>query len=255
LGLAILMLGVVACGADAGAGSTTSTAAPSTSTTLVASTTTATQQEQTTSTTTPETTTTSGAGALPGEPVEFGPAEGDVVAVVGVAHDDVLNLRAAPGADQPILERIPPLYDSLTALGMTRQLPGSAWIAVDYEGTEGWVNLRYIAFLGATTDQTASIIASLGETPSAASMEALGLLVAESVASHEDPVSAIVITVAATLGDLGEVTYDVIGLGDDAVRGLRLHVFGQPVGEEFTLKTVEMTALCARGADEAGACV
>jgi hypothetical protein len=86
-------------------------------------------------------------------------------------------------------------------------------------------------------------------------MEALGLLVAESVASHEDPVSDIVLTVAATVGDLGEVTYDVVGLADDAVRGLRLHVFGEPEGEEFTLKSVEMTALCARNADQAGACV
>jgi hypothetical protein len=259
LGLTILMLGVAACGTDAGAGSTTSTASPSTSTTEPATTTstrptTITASPPSTSTTEPGTTTSIAPG-LPGEPVELGPVEGDVVAVIGVAHDDVLNLRAAPGVDQPILEGIPPLYDSLAALGRTRQLPGSLWIAVDYDGTDGWVNLRYIAYLGATTDETASIIASLGETPSAGTMEALGLMVAESVASFEDPVSDVVLTAAPTLGDLGEVTYDVVGLGDDAVRGLRLHVFGQPEGEEFTLKTVEITALCGRNVDDAGACV
>jgi hypothetical protein len=61
--------------------------------------------------------------------------------------------------------------------------------------------------------------------------------------------------VAPSVGDLGEVTYDVIGLGDDAVRGLRLHVFGQPIDEGFSLKTVEMTALCGRGADDDGGCI
>jgi enoyl-CoA hydratase len=38
-------------------------------------------------------------GGLPGEPIDFGPAAGDVLAVIGVSHDDVLNLRSAPGAE------------------------------------------------------------------------------------------------------------------------------------------------------------
>jgi hypothetical protein len=72
--------------------------------------------------------------------------------------------------------------------------------------------------------------------------------------ASEEPESDIVLTSAPDVGDLGEVTYDVVGLGDDAVRGVRLHVFGQPVDEAFTLHTVEMTALCGRGEDQ-GACV
>jgi hypothetical protein len=178
-----------------------------------------------------------------------------VLGVIGVAHDDVLNLRAAPGASQPILERIPPLYESLIALGHTRDLGQAFWIEVDYDGTEGWVNLRYVAFLGATTDETASIIDNLGETPAARTMAQLGLTVAESLASPADPKSEIVLTAAPTTGDLGEVTYDVVGLGDDAVRGVRVHVFGQPQGEEFVLKTVEMTTLCGRGVTDDGFCI
>jgi hypothetical protein len=166
----------------------------------------------------------------------------------------VLNLRAKPGASQDIVAGIPPTYADLVALGETRQLPGGMWIAVDYGTRTGWVNLRYIGYLGATTDPTATIVANLGSTPTAETMLELGRIVAESLASDE-PASDLVVSVAPSVGDLGEVTYDVIGLGDDAVRGLRLHVFGQPIDEGFSLKTVEMTALCGRGADDDGGCI
>ena len=67
-------------------------------------------------------------------------------------------------------------------------------------------------------------------------------------------------------GDVGEVTYDVIGLADDSVAGVRLHVFGAPTDADlprsallqassFTLKTVETTALCGRGVTLDGLCV
>lgn len=81
----------------------------------------------------------------------------------------------------------------------------------------------------------------------------LGLIVAESVAS-EEPESDIVLVVNESLGDLGEVTYDVIGLGDDATAGLRLHVFGEPVSDGFSLTAVEVTPLCGRGVSQ-GLCL
>jgi hypothetical protein len=199
-------------------------------------------------------TTTTLASGLPGDPIDFGPGEGDILAVIGVAHDDVLNLRAAPGASQDIIAGIPPTYAALVAVGETRQLPGAMWIAVDYAARSGWVNLRYVGYLGDTVDATATIVDSLGETPVADTMLELGLTVAESLVSA-DPASDMVVSVAPSAGDLGEVTYDVIGLEDDAVRGLRVHVFGQPVDEGFSLRTVEVTALCGRGADDDGACV
>ncbi|HEX6145800.1 MAG TPA: SH3 domain-containing protein [Acidimicrobiia bacterium] len=250
LWIATSTLMLAACGGDAGSTTTSSLVSTTTrpTTTLVTTT-----VSPASSTTEGGTTTTTTSGDLPGERIDFGPAAGDTVAVIGVAHDDVLNLRAAPGADQRIVERIPPRYDSLTALGHTRDLSTSFWIEVEYQGSTGWVNYRFIAFLGETTDATASVIEELGQTPSAETMLELGLIVAESMAS-EEPESDIVVTSAPEEGDLGEVTYDVVGLGDDAVRGVRLHVFGQPDGGAFTLHTVEMTTLCGRGED-GGACV
>ena len=164
----------------------------------------------------------------------------------------MLNLRAAPGADQEILAGIPPLYDELIALGQTRELPRSFWIAVDYEGTEGWVNLRYAGRLGQTSDATSNVVEELGETPSAGTMLELGMIVAG--AFGFDPAD-VVVTSAPTSGDPGEVTLDLLGLADDSVTGSRVHVVGQASGSGFTLDTVELTLICARGVDGDGFCV
>jgi hypothetical protein len=173
--------------------------------------------------------------------------------VIGVRHDDVLNLRAGPGVGQPIEDEIPPTFDDLVAEGNTRELPSSFWLQVDFEGTVGWVNMTYVGYQGDTNDDTARLISELGERPSAASMTALGELIAEQYASDE-PESDIVQVTPVGSGDLSEVTYDVIGLGDDAVRGVRLHVFAESSGGRFSLRTVEVTLICGRGVDD-GSCV
>ncbi len=227
--IAVVSMVAAACG-DGGA-DTTTTQPPTTTTT-----------EPTTTTTEPTTTT------LPGEPIDIGPGAGDVIAVIGVAHDDVLNVRVAPGTDQRIVDELGPLADDVVALGNARSLTQSIWIEVDTGEVTGWVSLSFIGYLGQVTDETAAIIGRLGETPEAETMLDLGLIVAEAVASV-DPASSIVMSVAPSVGNLGEVTYDVIGLGDDAVRGLRLHIFGTPSEsqEGFVLGSVEQTLLCGRG--------
>lgn len=260
--LATVALLAAACGGDSGADSTTSTSisTPSTtSTSAVGSTTTTTPPPATTttvgattSTTSAETTSTTG---LPGEPVDFGPAEGDVLMVIGVRHDDVLNLRAGPGTNQAIRDEIPPTFDDLVARGNTRELPSSLWVEVSYENTTGWVSLRFVGYEGDTTDETARIVSELGETPVESTMTALGELVAEQFASQDEPEPDIVQVTQVTTGDLAEVSYDVVGLGDDAVRGLRLHVFAEQGSGGFSLKSVEVTLICGRGADGDGACV
>ena len=259
--IVLLALTAAACGNDAGEATTTSTptstttslsptttAAPTTSTTADPATTTTTV-EVTTTTAPPSPTTT----ALAGNPIDFGPAEGDVLMVIGVRHDDVLNLRAGPGANQPIEDEIPPTFDDLVAEGNTRELPSSFWLEVDYDGTVGWVHMSYIAYQGDTYDDTSQIISDMGERPTESSMTALGKLIAEQYVS-EEPESDVVQVTPVTTGDLAEVTYDVVGLGDDAVRGVRLHVFAEEDGAGFSLRTLEVTLLCGRGVDD-GACV
>lgn len=201
-----------------------------------------------TSTTGPAPTTT-----LPGDPIDLGwPAPGDVLAVVGVAHDDVLNLRQAPGTDQAILAGLSPTAADLVATGRSRSLPNSIWHEVAAGELTGWVSGSFLAYSGGTDDVTAAIVSEIGR-PTAASMEALGRLVAEQ-AGDED-LSRITVTVAASSGDLGDVTLDVVGSGDDSVRGVRLVVFGEPVTDGYSLRSVEQTVLCGRGVTEDGLCI
>jgi len=249
LGLALL---AAACGSTSE--TTTSADASNTATTTAASSTTttsagtATGTDLTTTTAVAATTTT-----LAGVPTDLGPASGDVLAVVGIAHDDVLNVRAAPGAFNPILDTIEPT-GTASATGTARDLGRAIWFEHDTGDAVGWSNLSFAAYAGGTDDATEEVVSLLGEIPIAESMGALGLIVAGSLASSE-PASRIVMSVAPTQGELGEVTYDVIGLGDDSVYGYRLHIFGEEVTDGFSLNTVERTALCSRGVDADGLCV
>jgi hypothetical protein len=172
---------------------------------------------------------------------------------MGVAHDDVLNLRAAPGASQTILETIHPTYADLLARGATRSLSSGFWVQVDYRGTVGWAHLGYLGYAGAVEDITADVLDEMGSRPSATTMTALGRMVAESLAIDEPP-SDIVRVTPVVSGDLHEVSYDVVGFADDAIRGVRVHVFGEPTAAGFALRTVEMMVICGRGVDD-GVCV
>lgn len=251
LALSMLMAG---CGIDSGATTSPPTTTPTTSTAPSTTLPPATTMPPTTTlpptTTVPAPTTTT----IPGEPIDFGPRAGDVLMVIGVRYDDVLNLRAAPGATRPILDEIPPTEMGLVALGETRTVPGAFWIKVRYEGTEGWVHLGYVAYAGDVDDQTAYVVDTLHGYPTAATMAELGEIIAATFES-DDVESKVVQVNPVTVGDLAEVTFDVIGLADDAVGGVRLHVFAEKVSDGFNFKAVEVMLICSRGVDDDGACV
>ena len=236
---------ITACGDDSE--STTSTSAAKSSTTAGSGT----GDDGST------TTTAGGDGELAGEPFDNGPAAGEMLAVVGVAHDDVLNVRSLPGAEEEAIADLGPTDADLVATGRARLLPESIWYEVEAGGETGWVNAHYVAHLGDTTDITSEVRSS-AEVPSIVSdMEDLGTAVAAAVTAPVDGGEGNVETVMVvepSTGDLGEVTYDVIGYPDDALYGQRLHVFGTPgEGGGFDLKTVESTLLCRRGVS-AGLC-
>ena len=253
--VAVLALVAAACGSSGDAG-TTSTAAPQATTTTAApaattTTTSAPSTDTTVSSAPPATTTT-----LPGEPAEIFPRAGDRLGVVAVAHNDVLNLRSGPGTDNPVLLQLPGTTNNLIATGQGRKISQTVWYQVTVDGVPGWVSSRFVAFLGIVNDTTSQIVDKFGTIPVAENMTDLGSLVAGLEAS-EDVTSRIRLTVAPTVGDLGEVTYDVVDVADDSLFGLRLHIFGEVTesGEAFSLKTVEATALCFRGVTSDGLCV
>jgi hypothetical protein len=194
--------------------------------------------------------------SLPGEPAVFGPMEGAQVAVVGVAHTATAALLAEPAEDADIVAELPADADGLEATGVNRTVGSGTWFEVSYDGDTGWLDARQAGELGATDDATAELIARVGDTPMSATIEELGDLVAVEFSSQEPP-SRVAQSTAASEGDLHEVTFDVIGLGDDATLGFRLHVFGDPTLQpgQVALKSVERTAICARGVTDDGWCV
>lgn len=240
--------------------STTSTTIPeSTSSTSPDSTSSTSSSTSSTSTSSTSSSTTSTTGVttttLPGEPFDIVPADGVLLAVIGVAFDDVLNVRSGPGTSFGIVATLAPTGTMLST-GEARLLTRSIWYRVSTGSVTGWVNSSFTGQLGLVDDVTSAVVADLGGIPEADTMLELGRIVAEARASV-DPPSRITVTVAPTVGDLGEVTYDIVGVGDDAVLGERLHVFGQPTdsGDGFSLKSVESQVLCGRAVTDDGLCV
>lgn len=203
--------------------------------------------------------TTAARGELPGERIEIFPYEGATLAVVGVAADDVLNVRTGPGPDFDVAYTLAPTVQDSTATGVNRQLDGGQiWAEIVHDGRTGWANTSFLLQPGQVTDETAALYPTPADRPSAETLMQLAQLVADRV-DAEEPASEVVVIDGPNVGDsdeLSEVTVDVIGLADDALGGLRLHLFAEEDagGESFTLRTVEQQLLCLRGVTAEGSC-
>lgn len=202
------------------------------------------------------TSTTTASSDLPGERIEIFPYEGTTVAVVGVPADDVLNVRAAPDPAAEVVAELDPLADGMTATGHNRQLAADAlWAQIDTGDVRGWVNATFLGHVGATEDATAGLYPSPEDRPLADTLTLLAEEVADAVAQADGAGPRIVIVDGPSVGDLGEVTVDVLGFPDDSVLGLRLRIFAEEEGgEAFRLRMVESTTLCRRGVSD-GLCV
>ena len=230
--------------------------------------------------------------SLPGEPYEWGPDEGTLLSVVGVPHDEVLIVHDVPSGqiiatldisnpyESQLLVREAPSgeviasFDAPTggivATGRTRRVPDAAWTEAVWDevrvaGLTGWARAAYLAPMGLTDDLTAHLIDLLGERPEADTLVQLALIVGAAMASEEPPSRVVVVTRPIVFEALGEVTVDVLNIGDDSLLGFRLHVFATPGAEDwmsedpgpFTLRTVGRTVLCysSRGVTADGLCV
>ncbi len=177
------------------------------------------------------------------------PGEGAILGVVGVRHDDMLNIRSGPDVTFDVIATLEPNQTGIAGTGEGWQLPsGSVWWRIEADGVDGWANQQFLSRLGGADDLTSFVVGELGEIPVAETMLDLGLIVANTFADA-DSGSHVVVSVAPTVGDLGEVTYDVTGLGDDSSGGYRLAIFGQPSGSGggFSLMAVKATTMCQRG--------
>lgn len=185
------------------------------------------------------------------------PARGEAVAVVGVAFDETIAVRAAPRPGERVVTELPARFDDAIGTGQARTDAATGWWEILVGDDRGWVDAASMARLGVTTEVTADVVEALGATPDAPTMRALGRLVAQArVDADGGGGGRIVLSGAPVAGDLGEVVYDVVGRADASVAGERLVVFGVPADDSdgFVLRSVESTILCARGVTADGRC-
>jgi hypothetical protein len=192
------------------------------------------------------------AAQLPGQPVDGILPPGAILGVVGVEADDVLNVRALPGSRQNIVDTLDPLATGLEFTGRERLVgdPPSVWYEIDTGSVTGWANSRYLAPLAGTVDATSEVVDVLGELPTGETVVQVGEQVIDARTRFLDGDQTAVVVDGPSTGNLNEITYDVLGFLDDSVRGERLHLFITPpevADGPMTLKSVELTYICARG--------
>jgi hypothetical protein len=191
---------------------------------------------------------------VPGGRQEIYPYQGAKLGGAGVAAGDTLKVRSTPGADGDVVFELRPTANAI-ATGHNRSLPdGGFWSEITVDSRTGWANSRYLLQPGQVNDITVELYPTPARRPAASTLTELGRIVARHRAG-DDPEAQIVIVDGPTEGDLGEVTVDVIGLGDDSVGGQRLHVFAERSSGRFTVRTVEATIFCRRGITDDRVCV
>ena len=82
------------------------------------------------------------AGATPAGAYIFQP---DPYAVVNVAADDVLNMRAGPGVQFSVVGTLPYFAEGVQIAPAEVSVDGSPWVPAKYLGTAGWVNRNFLA--------------------------------------------------------------------------------------------------------------
>ncbi len=202
--------------------------------------------------------------ALPGTPAAFGPTEGTRLGVIGVTHDDWLNLREVPNgqivatlsirignsaAEGPsLLVREPDAVGhlatldivGLTATGRSRQLTTSTWHEIQAGPVIGWASSNYLAPFapGQVQDVTSEVAFGIGSEAEAATLRELTDVVVAEFASQADPVSRVrTVAPPSVFEGVVEIAVDVVGLPDDSVRGYRLTIAADAAGDWLAAST------------------
>ncbi len=264
-GAMAMFLALAACGASEEASPTTDEAPESTEaelgSELDASGTTMAKDDASTTTTTSSSTTTTTQGTTTtedlGEPLDFFPPIGTSFTVVGVRWDDDLNFRSGPGTSNSVLANVASIDNGhdIIGLGQAWQFEDSIWWKVSVNGTEAWASSRFLAAHGQVDDIFDEVAADLLILKSA-NLTELAERVADSRSDGEPATRMVIVGEPfAFEGSGGTITIDVLGFGDDALKGERLTITAalimsaddEPVVEAVVLEGVKRVLLCSRG--------
>lgn len=201
-------------------------------------------------TTTPDT-------ELPGTPATFGPAAGTQLGVIGVAHDDWLNVRDVPNgevvatltlqlspqspAESALLVRDAEAEAAfarigvagVTATGRSRDLATSTWHEIQAGPIIGWASSNYLAPLVPETalDITAQVTADIDGATTADTFTALVERIVATVVSDEPASRVRTVAPPGAFEAVVDIAVDVVGQPDDSIRGYRLLISADAAGD------------------------
>lgn len=194
---------------------------------------------------------------LPGTPATFGPAAGTQLGVIGVAHDDWLNVRDVPNgevvatltlqlspqspAESALLVRDAEAEAAfarigvagVTATGRSRDLATSTWHEIQAGPIIGWASSNYLAPLVPETalDITAQVTADIDGATTADTFTALVERIVATVASDEPASRVRTVAPPDAFEAVVDIAVDVVGQPDDSIRGYRLLISADAAGD------------------------
>ncbi len=194
---------------------------------------------------------------LPGTPATFGPAAGTQLGVIGVAHDDWLNVRDVPNgevvatltlqlspqspAESALLVRDAEAEAAfarigvagVTATGRSRDLATSTWHEIQAGPIIGWASSNYLAPLVPETalDITAQVTADIDGATTADTFTALVERIVATVVSDEPASRVRTVAPPGAFEAVVDIAVDVVGQPDDSIRGYRLLISADAAGD------------------------
>lgn len=196
---------------------------------------------------------------LPGDLTPMYFSEPGLADVVFVEHDDVLHVRALPGAEEEIVGEYPPVWRPMLA-GREVIFDGGWWAEVELADGYGWVGVSYLAYVPQAAEGNTEDYSDVppAENPDALA-ESVGVRTLEAYA--EDPLPEPRWTIAGIWAtdyeshDTRSYIVDVTGPGDDSVGGQRLNLTVADEGEGWSVTGVSTQPICLRGLSEDDLCL
>ncbi len=77
--------------------------------------------------------------------------------IINVANWDALNIRSGAGTEYRVINEIPANASGITLIGDEREVNGSTWVKILWNGQKGWVNKRYLTIAEASVTPASNI--------------------------------------------------------------------------------------------------
>lgn len=235
--------------------SSSTTAVPASSTSTAPSTTAA-----------KNTTTTTSGGVF----YDIGPVAGETLDVVGVRYDDVLNIRDQADASSAIVATAAPFAANPQLIsggeGLLFNPNGGAWWKVTVNGNAAWASASFLGQVSPNNEDLLPVLTANMPSTTSPNLNTLIIDIATALAAGPTP-SVVLSTEPVGIDAIGsEATIDVLGIGDDSVKGWRIRILFNNVFDDINASNPQLVGvelvvadafpICHRGLEaSSGLCI